>query len=269
MKKLKNGRLRRDPDWDDDLYVKVYEFARSGMTVREMAEALGIRVHKFYNWIKENPALAKAATTGRSPKGDSGEKFFEYVYKRLPAHLKVIWDALEQYEEDFSGDTPEEMIEALFHDRGIRARQHLWVHALVSSNFNASEACRRVNICGPTLTNWCADPGFAELVGALHTIKKDWIEEHLMKLVGRGDTAATIFAARTQLRDRGYNPRLDVHVSGGLEHLHAEVGVGDLEALPLEERRRVLAALRAGRNKKPKQLPQPAEDAEFTVKEKP
>jgi transposase len=262
MKKQRRGGL--PTKWDDSHYVKVYEMARSGMTKNEISKALGVDRETWSKWVKIRPALAEALRRGHSPSGEqSGEKFFEYVYKRLPRHLQRVWAALEVYEEEGAA---EEMIESLFEDRGVRARQHLWVHALVASNFNASEACRRVNVTRNTLEGWVQhDPGFAELIDHLHQMKKDFAEGCLFGLLARGDTAATIFANRTLNRDRGYDPKVTVVHEGLVGHLHTKVDVDELAGFSRAEKRAILEKLRG-----PAQLPAHGDalDAEFTVKEK-
>jgi len=51
----------------------------------------------------------------------------------------------------------------------------------------------------------------------LKEYKKDFIESKLIKLINEGDTAATIFAAKTQLKDRGYIERQEITGADGNE----------------------------------------------------
>lgn len=59
------------------------------------------------------------------------------------------------------------------------------------------------------------DPEYKARVIDLREMKKDFVESKLMKLVEQGDTAATIFSAKTLLKDRGYIERNEVTGANG------------------------------------------------------
>lgn len=228
--------------WDESYYVKCYELARTGLTETGMAEALGITPVTLADWKTKHPALRDAIERGNHyRKGRTATPTFaEYVYQRLPEELQLLWEQVMALDRLPAGTRK---LEALFAEHGKTARQHLFLYALTSCNFNASEALRRVGISSQMLHNWITnDPSFAELWEEINWHKKNFFEGALMDLVAARDTAATIFVNRTQNRDRGYNEKVDVHHSG-----QVGTGVVDVDSLGLdaETRKRLLAALRA------------------------
>lgn len=124
-----------------------------------------------------------------------------------------MWEEIVNIHEDQTVTKKFDKIEALLR-KGKRARQHLFIHSWVMSNFNASEACRKVNISRATFQNWMEEANFRDLIDEVHFHKKNFVEGGLMSLIEQGDTSATIFANRTLNRDRGYNEKVEV------EHTH-------------------------------------------------
>ena len=136
-------------------------------------------------------------------------------------------------------------MERLLDNAGKRARQHLFLYALTASNFNASEACRKVNISRKTFENWVTtEPEFGQLIDEMHWHKKNFFESALVGLIRSGDSSATIFANRTLNRDRGYNEKFELEVKGQVNHAHAHIVQIDDLNLPIKVRRLILEAMR-------------------------
>jgi hypothetical protein len=231
--------------WKDEFYVKAFELARTGLTDKAIAEAIGISPSVFKTWRLEKPALKDALTRARGEGDNKGrESFKDFVYNRLPDDLKELWDDIEACERRKNSV---QRIEAMLKNRGKGVRQHLFLFALTSRCFSVSEACRAVNIPRKTFEGWVLDdPDFAEMVEEIHIARKDFCEGSLMSLIAAGDTAATIFANKAINKDRGYGEKSEITVSGSVDHkhLHAHVvKVDDLD-LPLTARRQILSALR-------------------------
>jgi len=232
--------------WKDEFYVLAYRLAREGNSDNGIAKALGLTHEALRYQMKRRPALKEAIEEGRKP--DAVKTFQDYVYKRLSPRLKWLWDKVNECEKKVNGVA---RIEALLEKAGLRARQHLFVHAFLRSNFNASEACRKVNISKKTFDSWrLRDPDFAELVDKeLHWHKENFFEGALIKLVAEGHPSAVIFANRNINRHRGYDKDEDdgqvLHT-----HLHTVIDVDELD-LPLETKKQILGGLR----KKQLQLP--------------
>lgn len=233
--------------WDNRHYVSVYELARQGMTEKEVAKAIGISQPTLARWKARRPALRDAWDRGKAagvPSTDSQPTFREYVYQRLPADLRALWDEINAVEE---ADNDIARVEAMLAGHGKRARQHLFLYALTSSNFNISRAMRKLQINRKQFDGWVAnEPDFAELMAEVHWHKKNFFEDALINRVAAGDTPAVIFAAKTQLKERGYNEKIDINVQQDINITSLQVSVQfDQLELPLETRRQVLQAMRA------------------------
>ncbi len=230
--------------WKDTNYVRVYELARSGMEDNKIAKVLGVQMNTLKKWKGNRPALRDAFDRARAPRGEMPATFLDYVHDRLPSHLKELLDKIEACDKEGNGIV---RIEAMLQDAGKRARQHLFLHSLIASNFNISRACSRVNISRRTFHAWVEkEPYFAQLMDEIHIYKKDFFEGALVGLVEEGDTSATIFANRTFNRDRGYNEKVEVEHTGTVNHNHLVVDVDSLD-LPIEIRKTILLAMREKR----------------------
>lgn len=79
-----------------------------------------------------------------------------------------------------------------------------------------AHAAQQVGIDRTTHYLWMqSDEDYKQAVADLKEYKKDFIESKLIKLINEGDTAATIFAAKTQLKDRGYIERTELTGADG------------------------------------------------------
>ena len=231
--------------WKDEFYVTAYELAKGGMSETKMATTLGISVATLRRWKESKPALVDAIERGKNVSGGQTPTatFHEYIYQKLPPHLAKLYDEIELVQSETNGI---QKVEAMLSKAGKRARQHLFLHALVTSNFNVSRACSVVNIPRKTFESWVTlEPGFGELMAEMDFHKKNYFESALIGLVARGDSSATIFVNKTINRDRGYNEKLDVNVQGHIEHdhLHVAIPVDELN-LSIEVRREILEAIR-------------------------
>lgn len=216
------------------------------MTEKEVAKAIGVSQPTFARWKAQRPALRDAWDRGKEvgSRRDLQPTFREYVYQRLSPELQALWDEINAMEE---ADNDIARVEAMLEGQGKRARQHLFLYALTSSNFNISRAMRKLNIRRAQFDGWVAnEPEFAELMAEIHWHKKNFFEDALIQRVAAGDTPAVIFAAKTQLKDRGYHDKIDINVQQDINvtSLQVSVSFDELE-LPLAVRRQVLQAMRA------------------------
>ena len=230
---------KTDPQWKPEVYALAFDHARRGYTRFRTAEELGVTIQKFKKWVGLDPALAAAIRQGKEARLQedlktekalsTGPTFSEYVAGRLPEDLQPIWEEI--YPEPGFGLLPEKVIENLFKDRGERVRQHLYLPALTHFSFNPTEAGRRVNVTQREVQKWAReDPDFGRLLNEIiFQCKKDFVEGALFSLIGKGSEQATIFAAKTLLRDRGYGQEMVVKHQGGIVH-----GGINLENLPLD-----------------------------------
>lgn len=228
--------------WHPKLIIKAYDLAKEGYSDTQISGVIGVSQPTFAEWKTRHRLLGYALKRARKHRVDGGvEQFHEYVYKRLPASLKALWDEVMGCWKEGSGL---EGVEALFSRHGVRARQHMLLYALPRSNFNISEACRLIGVGLKTYASWVKDDdGFGELMKEMDQHKKNFFEGALVDLVKRGDPSAVIFANRTQNRDRGYNEKYTLEVSGTVNHNHAVLAIGELD-LPVEVRGIILEAIR-------------------------
>ncbi len=239
------GQTKYKPEY----VIRIYEFAKNGMTDGQIADALGVKKLCMVKWKKDRPEVAEALRKGRETKDSitATQSFLDHVYGRLPDDLKALWDEIHDCDNDQIGDVAR--LEKLLKGKPERTKQHLFLYALVACNFNATEACRKLYMPAKIVENWCYnDSGFAKIIEGVHKCKEDFFESALIQLVKNGDSAATIFAAKTLLRGRGYADKttVDVNVSGQVNHAH---GFVDIESLNLstEAKLEILRAHRAQR----------------------
>ncbi len=85
------------------------------------------------------------------------------------------------------------------------------IEALEKSLGIVTTAAKVVGIDRSTHYEWLkTDEAYKSEVNNLLSVKKDFVESQLMQLVKNGDTAATIFASKALLKDRGYIERQEI-----------------------------------------------------------
>ncbi len=241
MVKEKKPRKKQSKEvWQDDFLFDAYALAKTGSANMEIAKACGVSHVTFIQWVKSKPLLKMALEKARSmPSGKAQTVFREYVYRQLPDDIKEVWNQINQCETESNGYT---RVKSLVDNQGMHIRQHLYFYALVDSNFNSSEACRKLCIPLSTVNKWALDdPDFAKLMDEVHIHKKNFFEGALIGLAHKGSESAILFANRTLNRDRGYNEKIEMNVTGGIQHKH-ELGIEDLD-LPLETRKQIWDAM--------------------------
>lgn len=233
--------------WDERHYVTVYELARSGMTEKEVASALGVSQPTLKRWKAQKPALRDAWDRGTQSREKLQDYTFQdYVFDQLPDHLRELWQEINLIEFETNDIA---RIEALLQRHGKRARQHLFLYSLAHTNFNITRALRKVNIRRKTYEDWLVnEPDFAELIDEINWHKDNFFEQAFIRRVQAGDTPAVIHAAKTKLRHRGYNEKQEIHHhhDHNVNVLQATINISELD-LPLDVRRTVLQAMREQR----------------------
>lgn len=241
------GKIRKKYGrWRMEHAFRIYELAAAGATHQAIADALEVDYSTITNWLRENELAVCAYQCGQAQqrsrkKPDDAGTFADYVYARLPDHCRELWDELAAMEKESSSQA---RIEALLAPHGVTIRKHLFLYALVTSSFNPSDAMRRVNVSRRALSTWMhKDPEFAELCDEIQYHKKNFFESRLVDLAAAGDSGAVLFANRTLNRDRGYNDKFELQLSGTVNVNHQIVAIDALD-LPLETRKLILERLR-------------------------
>jgi len=90
-------------------------------------------------------------------------------------------------------------------------RKQAMLKALLATFGVIKMAADQVGINRTTHNKWMTDdPEYKAAYAELKEVKKDFVESHLMKLIGKGDAACTIFASKTLNKDRGYIERQEI-----------------------------------------------------------
>jgi hypothetical protein len=239
--------MPKKPIFKNEYIFRIYELRKSGMTYRGISETLDVSKRKIQVWVNSKPlvrmAIDLADKARESRNKDEQLTFKEYVYNQLPERLQTIWDQIDEFSETENGFLK---TQALLKGHGTRVRQHLFMYALTASNFNTSEAMRKLGINREHIDSWLYhDPDFAAVMDEIDYHKKNFFETALLDLVAARDSSAVLFVNRTKNRDRGYNDRVQVDVSGQIEHKHQHAVIHiDALRLPLETRKQILNALR-------------------------
>jgi len=270
FKRKPEKRSRNSGVWKEDYYYIIYDLVLKGYSKARICRELGIGRNTLISWQnrKANPSgevlerlfeygnrmkdirnkeLEKEreeweATVKEKKEKGGTESFFDFVYGRLPSHLKELWEEMRKLETVGNQEGKRLMLREV----GVRARQQLFLYAYVGSNFNVTKACRKLEMRRSQFYYWIEnDKGFGELMQEIMEAKKDFFESHLIKKIKEGDTKAIIFANKTLNRDRGYSEKIEVEHTGKVEHVHNHHIINlDEIYLPIEIRKRVLEAVR-------------------------
>jgi hypothetical protein len=253
--------------WDDSFYVRAYELARTGMTEKEDAHALGVTQGRFSRWKQAKPALANALDEGHDAALENGHTdFLGFVAGRLPPHLLRIWNELElsprrgHYDpvtEEWVPPPPRTVttrqLEQVLTKNGKQVRQMLFIHSLIESTFNVSLSLRKLNIPRKTYEQWLNhDVEFAELMREVIEAKKDFFESSFIRLVRAGNVNAVIYGVQTQCIDRGYGRKAEIKIDQQ-STVNVNVTVVDpdvIDAMPLEVRRKLAESIDAAERAK-------------------
>jgi len=223
--------------------VDAYILAKMGMGDTQISQIFGVTDLTFSKWKDQQPALIYALEKAREKDVNKRPTFLSYVYKHLSPEVRALWERINYWEDAANGY---EKIEAMLANEGEDVRMSLWFHAFVDSNFNASEACRKVCVSKTTLAEWKENnPQFPKLIDEMEWHKNNLFEDSLISLVKAGNPLAVLFANKTRNRDRGYDSKITVQHEGTITHLHKHIVQVDRLDLSLEEKRRLLEAVRA------------------------
>lgn len=236
-------------------YVGVYRSGLFGHKLAETAEALGLGLTTLRRWMQERPELRAAYDEGRADRKAqkqeqvaqaSGAKeaegaFGDYVYRALPENLQDLWDEIHAME---AGPTAIARTQALLREEPTRARQRIFIQALIAKRFSVTGALCMTATPLAELERWKLDPDFAALCEELSFHRDNFFEDAFLAKVAEGDTACVIHAAKTKLKHRGYNDRIEVEHTGTVDHHAHTIDVLALD-LSTECRQELLRAIEA------------------------
>ncbi len=248
---LDGKRIMADRIWRLDFIYLAYKAARNGLgSEAKLAGQLGVSITCINRWKVKYPTFENAIKQGnRDRKSSAGATFRGYVYNRLPPKLKMLWEQIMDVE---NAPTAIQQVEALLTNAGEKARQHLFLYALTSNNFNVSSALRTLNMPRSRFDQWVTkDPDFGAMFREIIEYKKDFYENALIGSVASGETAAIIFANKTFNKDRGYNEKIDMNLGGSVNAANA-LNLDELD-LSIEIRVAILEAIRKKKEEEEKE----------------
>jgi len=234
----------RRTNYSDKFANKTYHLAKSGLKNKQISDTLGIAPATFSTWLRKYPKLRKALKKGREfIRKDNGEiiTFKEHVFGNMPTDVRDSWNVVNAIE---NASTRMGKIEELCKKNGKRFRQHLLICAILNSNYNITRACESVGVSFVLFNQWKEkDDDFRKVFDYLLESKKDFYEECFIKLVASGDSPATIYAVKTQLRDRGYGDVSKSEVRKVVDN-RLTIKIEDMN-LPTESKRKLLEEFRS------------------------
>lgn len=255
---IKNGKLakkkKKPKEFKNQYIFRAYELAKTGASKQRIMQIFSVTEKEFGLWVYRNPMLMEAINEGHRLKygGTEATKDYvqEYIYAKLPADLKRVWDKLESLQA--SGDNSLESIGDVLERESTINKQYLFIHALACSNFNQTAACSRIGISSNTLKKWKMDIRFCSMLDEIEFHKKNFVETALMNSIAAGEVASIIFASKTLNRDRGYNDR-----EYEVKHELTVNSALDIDALELdfETKKKILEAVEKAKTKQMKALP--------------
>lgn len=279
--------------WKLEMYYLIYDLALKGLSNFKISKELGVNYQTLQRWVHSPKSIKITTPDGdviknllekaRKPvkRDESTKTFLDFIYKRLPDDLKDLWEELNECdmvdEDGKMNKNGEKRRKDLLEMAGKRARQHLFLYAFCTADYNIGEACRIVNISRNTFDSWCRrEEGFRRLMGEINEAKKDFFESKLVQAAKAGDVKAIIFGNKTLNKDRGYSEKLTVEHQGTILHNHNHTMINlDELYLPVDVRKRILEAVknkeereRLASQDQPKRIEHDKEeviDAEYTI----
>lgn len=227
--------------WRDSMAFQIYEMTKQGVSENKQAKILGTYPPTFNKWKTTKRLLRLALKAAKKYTEVTKVAVSERraLYQALPPELQDTWDSLCAVENEKNSLRK---LEYILRDKGEKARQHLFFHALVEFNFNVNRAMKVCMLSSTQLRAWVANnPAFVELVQEIKFLKGNFFEGALVDACQRGDTGAIVFANRTFNRDRGYNDKIEMDVNQ--TNINSNISLADLN-LSLACRKEILKAIR-------------------------
>lgn len=210
------------------------------------ARALEVSEAPLKKWHAAHKDLQEAKALADTRRGTM-KTMQDYVFGHLSSDAQDVWEKLQFWGNSSSASIK---VEQILSGKTKQLRQELFIHALVSSGFDYSAACRMVHVSRSTFESWRLEPEFRNLVNEIQWHKKNFFEKGLVDLVTMRHPGAVIWANKTINRDRGYGDSVEIEYSGKVD-----VGIS-IDELPLDidTRRKILDAIRQAKQIEPGKL---------------
>jgi hypothetical protein len=220
--------------WDCKYLVDIYIFAKSGLQDKDIVLALGTNPTLWNKWLTDNEigsGIKYAIEKGREAKKDLHERqtrFKQQIYEGLPDKVKSLWDQIFASKDKVHYSQRMQVLQ-LLDDETDWVRQQWFICALLHFGFSQGDARRYSGVDLKTLEKWKKNDKFTELLYEIQETKKDEIEDSIRYLVTEErNPFVSVFAAKTQARDRGFKEVSSHEIDAQITHLHVEVPWEDL-----------------------------------------
>jgi hypothetical protein len=109
----------------------------------------------------------------------------------------------------------------------VARKKELFLDALRKTLGNIGEALELTGYPRSTVDSWRKkDSKFATAVAGMADVALDYVEGNLMKQIGAGNSASTIFYLKTKGKKRGYTEKQELDVNG-MMNINMSYGVAE------------------------------------------
>lgn len=217
--------------------IDFYDAHLREASLQKVAKILGTTITSLRTWIEKDPKLQMAKE--KADKRREGSITTKgYIFKQLSPETQKVWENIQMWNEA-DDDERQHRQRTILEAQPKKIRQEIFIHALVDSAYNKSEACRVAGIARQVLDKWQLDPEFMQLVEELEWHQKNAYEGMLSRVALDGNPAALMFINKAKNADRGYNDKLTVEHTGTVT---IGIDIGKLK-LPLDVMVTVLDAI--------------------------
>lgn len=227
--------------WSDRFYLRAYLLAKDGHDDYEIAQMLGVSHETLQRWKKQSADFRWCFDQARKS-GKSHVGIEDYVHQSLPDDLKQLWEdvCLASKARDSA-----KRIEHLFKDHGLAVRQHIFLHAYMTS-FDLNHACRVTGINMAVFEKWKEQsPEFGELCDTwLTRIEDEYIKSAFFDLVGERNPSCVLHGMKSRFPSK-YGEKKEIQHTHQHEVNHTQqptIPNEIIEAASLEEKKLLLQA---------------------------
>lgn len=208
-------KLHGSSKWNDSIYIEAYRMSLRNCTEKEIYHKFKVSKMCWHAWKNTRPVLQEAVDLGQEDyrlENEGKTALSEYVFNRLKPEYQILWNRIESLDRIPNGFV---QIEVLLSEAGETAQKHLFFNAMAKYHFNATEACRILNIPRKTYENWkIKDKEFMTMIlDDMQEIKKDWMESKLYQSIEDGNPASIKLGLEAIAPDRGYSKSSGISVT--------------------------------------------------------
>lgn len=227
-------------NWNNKLYIKIYEAAKDGYTDKQIAATCGMSYSMFCYHKKRKGTIRWALKRARTKVKTGVDNVLEHVYGRLSDEHKALYDEICVLGKK-NVKNGYEKVRLLMENQGENVQKQLFLYALVKCNFIQSKARKKCCVSLKKVQEWMTDPAFVAFLDEIQEGADDFYHDHFNKAVQNGETQAIIHAMKTKLRHRGFGEVSKLEVEGNV-NVTGKLEL-DVSALSLSAQREIAQQL--------------------------